>query len=80
MDDAHSAIEKVLKDDEFFWPIGLIRLLKTVNRKHPYIILKMLNKELKDYVPSLIMFDYKKVALTKANMLKYTQALKVLRL
>jgi hypothetical protein len=65
MDDAHhSGIEKVLKDDEFFWPIGLIRLLKTVNRKHPYIILKMLNKELKDYVSSVIMFDYKKKLLS----------------
>lgn len=41
VDHAHSEIEKVLRVNEFFSPIGLLRVLKNINRKRPYQLIQL---------------------------------------
>jgi hypothetical protein len=41
VDNAHSMIEKAMSQNEFYSPLGLIRILKTINRKSPLRVLQL---------------------------------------
>jgi hypothetical protein len=61
VDNVHGAIEKTLRVNEVFSPLGLIRLLKTVNRKRPYVILQMQPKDFLAFTDTAKMLECKNV-------------------
>lgn len=75
VDNIHSQIENTLKDKEYFSPIGLIRLMKTVNRKHPLRILQMNSSDFKDFSASTREFSFKDVPFTQLTSIRFTQSL-----
>ncbi|GBN40359.1 hypothetical protein AVEN_215068-1 [Araneus ventricosus] len=48
-DSVHSNIEKAMNKTDFYFPIGLIRILKQVNPRHPYRVIQMRPEDLKDF-------------------------------
>lgn len=74
VDNAHSQIEKHLSVNEYFSPMGLIRLLKNVNIRNPFVIIQMQPFDVKDFGKySKICFQYKSVPFSKLKMLRFTQ-------
>lgn len=49
MDNAHSLIEMAMAFNKFYSPLGLIRLLKTINRKSPIHVLQMTDDDFFDW-------------------------------
>ena len=49
VDNLHSQIEKTLSHSEVFTPIGLLRILKLVNRKNPLKIIQMREQDFLDF-------------------------------
>lgn len=74
VDNAHSAIERHLKINEFFSPIALIRLLKSVNRKKPFIIMQMRQADYKNYHDLSKKLEYKNIPFSKVQILRFTQS------
>lgn len=79
VDSVHSQIETYMKKAEFFSPLGFIRNLKSVNKKHPYVIIQMKDMDFKNYEECTTHFDYKKVPFAKVVSLKFTQELNIVQ-
>lgn len=75
VDNAHSQIDRTLSNNDIFSPVGLIRVLKTVNPKFKFI--QVLPTHFKDFgmVAKSKTFDFKKIPYTKVVSLRYTQNL-----
>ena len=73
VDHAHSEIEKLMRKTDFYSPIGLIRMLKQVNRKNPYRVIQMKPRDFKDYSLTAKLFNYKSVPFSNVAVLKFTQ-------
>lgn len=75
IDNIHSSIEKMLRRTEIYSPLGLIKLLKTVNRKRPYRVLQMRETDFYDYASTAKLLNYKNVPFSKVAVLKFTRIL-----
>lgn len=75
IDHVHSCIEKAMRSTEIYSPVGLIRLLKLVNRKQPYKIIQMQATDFRDYSTASKLFNYKEVPFSKVSTLRFTQSL-----
>ena len=73
VDNLHSQIEHLCRGSEIYSPIGLIRLLKRVNRSNPMRLLQMKLDDFKDFAAIAQMGDYKLVPFTKVKSLLYEQ-------
>lgn len=74
VDNAHSVIEKAMQKTDFYSPIGLIRILKSINPKNPYRVLQMKPSDFKDYAVTAKLFNYKDVPFTQVASVKFTQS------
>lgn len=78
VDHAHSEIEKVLRKNEFFSPIGLLRVMKNINRKRPYKLIQLQPNDFKDFAECAKVFDYKGIPYSKLKMLKFSSPLHII--
>lgn len=70
VDNAHSQIEKCLSVNEYFSPIGLLRILKNVNRKNPFVIIQMKSSDFRNFSKyTKTCFDYKHVPFSSLKIL-----------
>lgn len=75
VDNAHMQIERVLNKNEFYSPLGLIRLMKDVNRKRPYRILELNENDFYNYESCAKKFNYRVVPFSSLKMIRYSQQL-----
>jgi hypothetical protein len=75
VDNAHSQIEKAMKKTDFYSPIGLIRILRSINRYNPYRIIQMKSDDFKNFGQTAKLFNYKAVPFTQVSTLKFHQTL-----
>ncbi|GBL92981.1 hypothetical protein AVEN_54621-1 [Araneus ventricosus] len=68
----HSNIEKAINKINFYSPIGLIRILKQVNPRHPYRVRKMRPDDFKDFQRTANLLIYKIVPFTIVEILKFS--------
>lgn len=61
IDNIHSQIEKSFRKNDFYSPIGLVRLLKQVNVNNPFRIIQMKPEDFKDYGSVAKLLNYKNV-------------------
>lgn len=73
VDHAHSQIEKLMRKAEFYSPIGLIRILKQVNRSNPYRVIQMRPHDFKEYSTTAKLFNYKLIPFTQVSVLSFSQ-------
>lgn len=71
VDNVHSQIEKILSKNEYFSPLGLLRVLKQINRKNPFTVIQMIPNDFKDFEKCSKMFNYKSLPFSKLKMLKF---------
>ncbi|KAG8321733.1 hypothetical protein J6590_041185 [Homalodisca vitripennis] len=75
---AHSEIEKLMRKTDFYnSPIGLIRILKQVNRTNPYRVIQMKQTYFKDFSATSQLLNYKLIPFTQVGVLKFTQVLHI---
>lgn len=72
MDNAHSNIEKAMNLTDFYSPIGLISLIKQVNRCNPYRVIQMRAEVFKDVSATAKLLNYKTVPFSQVASLKFT--------
>ena len=72
VDNAHSNIEKAMNLTDFYSPIGLIRLIKQVNRCNPYRVIQMRAEVFKDFSATAKLLNYKTVPFSQVASLKFT--------
>jgi hypothetical protein len=65
VDNAHSYIEKTLKNNECFSLSSIIRLIKVSNRKNPYQVLEMKKENFRDFQSCAKLLNYKIIPFTK---------------
>ncbi|GBL91819.1 hypothetical protein AVEN_172744-1 [Araneus ventricosus] len=75
VDSVHSSIEKAMNKIDFYSLIGLIRILKQVNRRHPYRVIQMWPDDFKDYQGTAKLLNYKIVAFASVVILKFSRTL-----
>lgn len=75
IDNIHSQIEKAFRKIEFYSPLGILRALKTINRKKPFQILQMVPEDFKNFADCAKKFNYKNIPFSNVTRLKFTQRL-----
>ncbi|GBM61962.1 hypothetical protein AVEN_60818-1 [Araneus ventricosus] len=65
VDCVYSNIEKAMNKTGFYSPIGLTRILKQVNPRHPYRVLQMRPDDFKDFQGTAKLLNYKIVPILK---------------
>ncbi len=65
VDNAHSNIEKTLKNNEYFSLSSIIRLIEVSNRKNPYQVLEMKKENFRDFQSCAKLLNYKIIPFTK---------------
>ncbi|GBN65007.1 hypothetical protein AVEN_57018-1 [Araneus ventricosus] len=75
VDSVHSNIEKAMNKTDFYSPIGLIRILKQVNPRHPYRVIQMWSDDFKDFQETAKLLTYKIVPCTSVVILKFSRTL-----
>lgn len=75
VDSAHSCIEREMAKQEFYSPIGVIRLLKQVSWHRPYRIIQTKPGDFKNYAETTQPFNYKIVPYSKVSSLRFTRTL-----
>ena len=79
IDNIHSQIEKCLRTNEYFSPMGLIRLLQLVNRNNPLIILQMQHKDFKDFSSfGKNMYNFTIVKFAKLKMIQFSKSANII--
>lgn len=73
VDHVHSSIEKAMNKTDFYSPLGLVRILKSVNRHNPYRVIQMKTNDFKDFGGAAKLLNYKCVPFTQVSQLKFTQ-------
>ncbi|GBN09717.1 hypothetical protein AVEN_51341-1 [Araneus ventricosus] len=71
----HSNTEKAKHKTEFYSPIGLIRILKQVNPRHPYRVIQMQPDDFKDFRGTARLLNYKIVLFINVAVLKFSRIL-----
>ncbi|XP_055956008.1 uncharacterized protein LOC130012334 [Patella vulgata] len=71
VDAVHSLIERTLKKCEVFSPVSLMRILPSVNRKHPLIVLQMRHEHFFDYQSVSKLYKYSDIPFTKTKQIMY---------
>lgn len=79
VDNAHSQIEKAMRATDFYSPIGLIRILKSVSTSNPYKVIQMKESDFKDFAATAKLLNYKTIPFTKTSVLVFTQQLSVVQ-
>ncbi|GBN39125.1 hypothetical protein AVEN_39210-1 [Araneus ventricosus] len=75
VDSGHSNIEKAINKTDFYFPIGLVRILKQVNPRHPYRVIQMRPDDLKDFQGTAKLLNYKFAPFTSTAILKFSRTL-----
>lgn len=75
VDNIHSQIERTLRNQEVFSPVSLLRVLKTVRRKKPFIIIQMERRNFMDFQKSSATLKFSDIPYSKAKCLNYTRDL-----
>ncbi|GBL93030.1 hypothetical protein AVEN_54661-1 [Araneus ventricosus] len=75
VDSVHSNIEKAMNKTDFYSPIGLIRILKQDNPRHPYHVIQMRPDDFKGFKGTAKLSNYKIVPFTSVAVLKFTRTL-----
>lgn len=75
VDNAHSQIEKAMNVSEFYSPLGLIRILKSLNRNHPVRVLQMNEKDFFDFASSSKHLNFKLVPFFQVSTISFCQTL-----
>lgn len=73
VDHVHSSIEKSMNKINFYSPLGLVRILKSVDRHNPYYVIQMKTSDFKDLGAVAKLLNYKCVPFTQVAELKFTQ-------
>ncbi|GBL96728.1 hypothetical protein AVEN_111863-1 [Araneus ventricosus] len=73
VDSDHSNIEKAINKTDFYSPIGLIKILKQVNPRHPYRVIQMWRDDFKDFQGTAKLLNYKIVPFTSVAILKFSE-------
>lgn len=73
VDNIHSHIEKAMVTSEFYSPVGLLKILKHVNKKNPYVVIQMQHKDFLDFADSSKEFFFQQVPFTKLCSITFTQ-------
>lgn len=73
VDNLHSQIEKKLAGVDIFSPLGLLRLLPTVNQRKPFRVFHMNYKDFKLYKEASQNFSFKKVPYASLKQIKYSR-------
>ncbi|GBN98019.1 hypothetical protein AVEN_221137-1 [Araneus ventricosus] len=60
---------------DFYSPIGLIRILKQVNPRHPYRVIQMRSADFKDFQGTAKLLNYMIVPFASVTVLKFTRTL-----
>lgn len=71
VDNLHSQIEKKLANVEIFSPLGLLRLLPTVNQRKPFTVFHMKDTDFKLYKEASQLLSFKKVPYLRLRQIKY---------
>jgi len=72
VDSIHSQIERKLKVKDVFSPVGLVRVLKQVNVKQPFVIIQM--REFMDYKAAAKKLNFSSLPFTKVKLIKYIKS------
>lgn len=64
-DHVHSSIEKSMNKTDFSSPLGLVRILKSVDRHNPYRVIQMKTNDFKDFGEAAKLLNYKCVPFTQ---------------
>ncbi|GBM73615.1 hypothetical protein AVEN_45016-1 [Araneus ventricosus] len=80
VDSVHSNIEKAMNKTDFYSPIGLIRILKQANPRHPYRVIQMRSDDFKDFQGTAELLNYKIVPCTIVAILKFSRTLHTVNL
>ncbi|GBM59703.1 hypothetical protein AVEN_204723-1 [Araneus ventricosus] len=75
VDSVRSNIEKAMNRTDFYSPIGLIRILKQVNPRHPYRVIQMRPDDFKYFLGTAKLLDYNSVPFTSVAILKFSRTL-----
>jgi hypothetical protein len=78
IDNLHSQIERRLKISEIYSPVGLMRVLKQVNRKTPLIIMQM--KEFYDFQSVAKKMNFSDIPYSKVKTIVYENSRPLLKL
>lgn len=78
-DNAHSQIKKAMKATDFYSPIGLVRITKSVSTSNPYKVIRMKGSDSRDFVVTAKLLNYKTIPFTKLSVLVFTQQLSVVQ-
>ena len=71
VDNIHSQIDRALSPAEIFSPLGLLRMLPNVNRKHAFSVIQMQNNNIKNYSQVASTLNYKNVPYFSVKNLVY---------
>ncbi|GBM17964.1 hypothetical protein AVEN_111109-1 [Araneus ventricosus] len=63
-DSVHNNIKKAMNKIDFYSPIGLIRILKQVNPRHPYRVVQLRPDDFRDIQGTEKLLNYKIVPFT----------------
>lgn len=77
VDSTHSVIEKAMAKTDFYSVIGLIRILKSINRQNPYKIIQMKPQDFKDFASCAKLLNYKNVPFSQVSSLHFTRSFSV---
>lgn len=75
VDNAHSVIEKGMRNNEFYSPLGLVRILKTLNRSHPIRVLQMREHDFFDFGLAAKTLNFKQIPFFQVSLLEFNQVL-----
>lgn len=75
VDNAHSLIEKGMAHTEFYSPLGLIRILKSINRQHPIRVLQMGENDFYAFGTASKSLNFKLIPFFQVSVLVFTQTL-----
>ena len=73
VDNLHSQIEAVCRHSEIYSPVGLLRMLKKVNRSKPLKIIQIKSQDFKDFASIARQGKYDRVPFTQVKALLYKQ-------
>ncbi|GBM82371.1 hypothetical protein AVEN_271592-1 [Araneus ventricosus] len=75
VDSVRSNIEKAMNKTDFYSPIGLIRILRQVNPRHPYRVIQMRPVDFKDFQGTAKLSDYNIVPFPSVAIVKFSRTL-----
>jgi hypothetical protein len=75
VDNAHSMIEKTLRNAQYFSLSCIERLISISNRKNSYQIIELKKQDFKDFYLCSKIYNYKLIPFTKVFQLKFTRNL-----